>query len=236
VQEVERVVAEQLEYYRARAAEYDQYYERTGSFDRGPGENAAWLDELAQARDGLRLSQLEGRVLELAAGTGWWTEQLAATVQHVVAVDGAAETLEINRQRTRAYPNVELVEADLFAFEPEGSFDAIFFGFWLSHVPTPLFDTFWSKVREWLAPGGTALFIDNLESSAPLIQHRPSDTESELMRRTLNDGREFTIVKTVWTPESLKERLEPAWDITVTATGRFFIYGRATPTFGTSAS
>lgn len=229
MQEVDRVVAEQVEYYRARAAEYDQYYERTGPFDRGPVENHAWLNELTQARDTLRLDQLKGRVLELAAGTGWWTEQLAATARSVVAVDAAAETLEINRRRTHACPNVALVEADIFSFEPEGTFDAIFFGFWLSHVPAALFGTFWSKVRGWLAPGGAALFVDNLESSAPLIQHRPNEAESELMRRRLNDGREFTIVKMEWTPNALRERLEPAWTLTAAATRRFFVYGRATP-------
>ena len=121
MREVDHVVAEQLEYYRARAAEYDQYHERTGPFDRGPEENKAWLDELASARDALRLDQLNGTILELAAGTGWWTEQLAATAHHVVAVDAAAETLAINRQRTRALRNVELVEADVFSPHPIAS-------------------------------------------------------------------------------------------------------------------
>jgi hypothetical protein len=41
------VLHEQLEYYRARAAEYDQWWWRRGRFDRGAELNARWFAEAA---------------------------------------------------------------------------------------------------------------------------------------------------------------------------------------------
>jgi len=41
----------------------------------------------------------QGRVLELACGTGLWTGELVRYAERVVAVDAAPEVLEINRQR-----------------------------------------------------------------------------------------------------------------------------------------
>ena len=229
VADVQRIVDEQIDYYRARAAEYDQYYERSGPFDQGAEHKATWLVELEQATNWLQLDQIQGAVLDVAAGTGWWTSRLAEHATTVTAIDAAGETLEINRARTSAQDNVEHIEVDLFTFEPDRTFDVVFFGFWFTHVPHDLVDTFWSKVASWLAPGGQAMFIDNLESSAPRIQRRPNPGEEELMTRRLNDGREFTIVKTFWTPDALRDRLEPRWRVDAHATEHFFLHGTATP-------
>ena len=38
---------QQLDYYRARAGEYDDWWFRTGRYDRGPVANAAWFAEVA---------------------------------------------------------------------------------------------------------------------------------------------------------------------------------------------
>ena len=41
-------IREQLEYYRARAAEYEQWWLRQGRYDRGEDLNAQWLAEAAE--------------------------------------------------------------------------------------------------------------------------------------------------------------------------------------------
>jgi hypothetical protein len=64
----EILISEQIDYYRARAREYDEWWERLGRYDRGPDENARWFAERAQilaALDGMRL---RGDVLELPPG------------------------------------------------------------------------------------------------------------------------------------------------------------------------
>jgi hypothetical protein len=47
--ETEAILAEQIRYYRARALEYDEWWERLGRYDRGSEESARWFSEQATA-------------------------------------------------------------------------------------------------------------------------------------------------------------------------------------------
>lgn len=224
-----KVLNDQIDYYRHRAPEYDEYYERSGPFDLGPEGNRRWRDEFTQVETWLQGRAFGGRALDVAAGTGWWTAALARSCD-VTALDAAPEMLELNRRRN-AGAKVDYVEADIFAYTPVYTFDTIFFGFWLSHVPAVSFAAFWDRLRAWLAPGGKVLFVDNMESSAPWIQERPADApESELIVRTLNNGRRFTIVKTHWTPDTLTGHLAGlGWNAQLNATEKYFVFGEAVP-------
>src|SRR5687767_12154945 len=110
-------VEEQLAYYRAVADEYEQH-----AID-APGQ-----DELLSAIDSFRPA---GDVLELACGSGIWTEHLQRTARSVTAVDGAPEMLARARSRLGSSAAVRFVEADLFSWHPAGRYDAVFFGFWI---------------------------------------------------------------------------------------------------------
>jgi trans-aconitate methyltransferase len=61
-------------------------------------------------------------------------ERLLGDVTSVTAIDGSPEMLELCQTRV-ADPRVRYVEADLFAWEPERTYDVCFFSFWVSHVP-----------------------------------------------------------------------------------------------------
>ncbi|HEV2107332.1 MAG TPA: class I SAM-dependent methyltransferase, partial [Thermomicrobiales bacterium] len=91
--DVDRTLTEQREYYRARAPEYDQWFLRKGRYDQGPELNQRWFDEVEEVRAALDATRIAGDVLEMAAGTGWWTERLAATAEHLTALDASPETL-----------------------------------------------------------------------------------------------------------------------------------------------
>jgi SAM-dependent methyltransferase len=117
---LEPLLAEQVAYYRARAPEY-----LDGGLDLpGGAELDAALEAFAPAGD----------VLELACGPGTWTGQLLDHAATVTAVDAGPEMLAIARERIDD-DRVSFVLADLFAWRPERRYDAVFFGFWLSHVP-----------------------------------------------------------------------------------------------------
>jgi demethylmenaquinone methyltransferase/2-methoxy-6-polyprenyl-1,4-benzoquinol methylase len=222
---------EQRAYYRARAREYDQWWERTGRFDRGPEANARWFEEAAIAQRALERFDPRGDMLELACGTGIWTEQLAHRVGRLMAVDASREMIEINRRRL-ATGTVEYVQADLFDWAPPaGAFDVCFFGFWLSHVPETRFDRFWETVRAALRPTGRVFFVDSDRSDrSTAADHVLPSEDEETPVRKLGDGSEFRIVKRFYVPERLRRRLaELGWDVDVRSTGEFFIYGSGSP-------
>ena len=120
------VLSEQLDYYRARALEYDKWWLREGRFDRGPEANARWFAETTELERVLERFDPRGGVLELACGTGLWTRHLVQHADSVTAVDAAPEVLAINRVRVHD-DSVRYVEADLFAWTPEDRYDACVF-------------------------------------------------------------------------------------------------------------
>jgi SAM-dependent methyltransferase len=165
-----------------------------------------------------------GRVLELACGTGGFTSDLARHADSLTAVDGAARMLEIAERRVDAR-NVEYVLSDIFEFRPDATYDAVFFGFWLSHVPPTLFEDFWDLVRRSLSPGGRVAFVDEDDRAAGHDDVRSVEGIPAAVRR-LSDGREFEIVKVFWRPDDLEDRLRTCgWDIDVRRVGENYLYG-----------
>ena len=65
-------------YYEARAPEYDDWYLRRGRYARGPVHDTAWNAELDAAGRWLDAQPIQGEIVELAAGTGWWSPLLAS--------------------------------------------------------------------------------------------------------------------------------------------------------------
>jgi 2-polyprenyl-3-methyl-5-hydroxy-6-metoxy-1,4-benzoquinol methylase len=224
------MLQEQIAYYRTRAAEYDEWILRTGRYDRGVNHRIAWQAELAAVGESLREQIVGEDVLELACGTGLWTQQLARLNRRVMAVDASPEAIAINRARTHS-DHVQYVVADLFSGIPvSAQFDAVFFGFWLSHVPADRFDAFWAMVRASLRPNGRVFWIDSLlDPSSTAHDHGPLD-HSGVARRRLNDGREFRVVKMFYEPADLEQRLSrlgfAGW---ARSSGRFFHYGCVSP-------
>ncbi|MGZ4190961.1 MAG: class I SAM-dependent methyltransferase [Solirubrobacteraceae bacterium] len=223
------VLTEQLDYYRARALEYDKWWLREGRFDRGPEANTRWFVETSELERVLERFDPRGDVLELACGTGLWTRRLVEYAESVTAVDAAPEVLAINLARVND-ASVRYVEADLFDWTPDAQYDACVFGFWLSHVPEARFDGFWEMVASALRPDGRVLFIDSArtERSTAADHVLPSGGDDTMTRR-LDDGREFQIVKRFYDPGALEKRLAAlGWRASVATTPVFFIYGTAT--------
>ncbi len=169
-------------------------------------------------------------MLEIAAGTGLWTQRLAPAVQRLTALDAAPETLALNRERLGALAErVSYATADIFSWSPAERFDAIFFGFWLSHVPPERFEGFWARVGDWLTPGGRVFLVDSsYEQTSTARDHQLEGAEATTVERKLNDGQRFRIVKVFYTPETLGGKLaELGWKADLRATPRYFLYGSA---------
>jgi len=168
-------------------------------------------------------------VLELACGTVLWMVELARHATSVTAVDASPEVLEINYARLREAGRetaVRYVEADLFGWRPDAAYDAVSFGFWLSHVPPERFEAFWDLVRSALRPGGRVFFVDSLGPATQDEKMRRSrDPQGHTTIRRLDDGREFRIVKVFYDPATLERRLaQLGWRLSVRAT-EHLLYG-----------
>jgi SAM-dependent methyltransferase len=231
--EASTLLHEQLAYYRARAAEYDQWWLRQGRYDRGPDVNAQWFTEAATVTAALAAFRPAGRILELACGTGIWTERLLPFATRLTALDGSSEMLTINAARVQS-PQVRYVEADLFRWQPAAGdqFDTIFFGFWLSHVPPERFSAFWQLVGACLAPSGRVFFVDSRhEQTSTAVDHTLPEPSATVVQRCLNDGREFRIYKVFYDPADLAERLRRlGWRFDIQQTEHYFLYGSGSRT------
>ncbi len=190
-------------YYDQRADEYDQWYLRQGRFAGRP-DPQVWHAEVELLRGRVR-AFAQGRLLEIASGTGWWTRELAGRAR-VTAVDYAPAMLALARGQLRAQGlRADFVRADAYAlpFAP-GAFERCLFGFWLSHVPLARLPDFLAGVRRSLAPGGLALVLD----SAPVEPGQRPGVEY-LHERVLNDGTRHQVLKVLHTSETLAQVLAP---------------------------
>jgi len=215
---IDALLREQLAYYRAGAREYDNGnrwllnvnsgadWEQT--YRRGYADAVAAIDAVAVGSD----------VLELAGGTGMYTERLARCATRLTVVDASPESLEINRSTVgTARSNVEYVLADIFDWCPPRRYDAVVFAFWLCHVPLARFDSFWRTIDQALGEGGTVVFIDaqaeattpgagQLEGTPDIFAEERLDEEISV--RQLADGSRFRIVRVLWHRSALQARLE----------------------------
>ena len=219
--------ADMIAYYEARAGEYDDWYLRRGRYARGPIHDAAWDAELDGAGTWLDGLPIQGEIVELAGGTGWWSPLLASKGELSI-YDAAAAPLERARERLVAHRlRAHLHVRDAWS-EPDRDVDALFFGFWLSHVPRDRTDAFLALARRWLKPNGIVAFIDSLpDPQSGAADNDPPD--GDLAVRRLADGREFTVVKVFREPAELENALGAAGfrGARVTTTGRFFVLGEA---------
>jgi SAM-dependent methyltransferase len=208
-------------YYAARAAEYDDWYLRRGAHSQGAIADVAFEADLDAATlwlDGLPLS---GEIVELAAGTGWWSPLLAQKGELWI-YDAVEEPLERARARLLAHGLRAHIHVRDAWQEPDRQVDALFTGLWLSHVLRPRLGEFLALCRRWLRPGGTYAFIDE----APGPDYTP--TVNDLQPRQTADGREWMIPKIYYQPAELAAGLRMAdFDDVEITTSRHFLFGHA---------
>ncbi|MEH2191850.1 MAG: hypothetical protein V7K98_04190 [Nostoc sp.] len=66
----DNILQQQIEYYRTRANEYDEWFYRKGRSDRSPEINQRWFNEIAAIESTLHQIGVVDDILELASGTG----------------------------------------------------------------------------------------------------------------------------------------------------------------------
>lgn len=222
------ILQQQIDYYRARAGEYDEWFYRLNRYDQGEALNQQWFDEGEEVAQALRKLGRFERVLELAAGTGIWTIQLAEIADHVTAIDASDEVIALNQQKPKA-TNVVFEKHDLFLWEPTEQYDLVFFSFWLSHVPESLAPEFMAKVARASKPGGSVFIIDSMAASTSTAKNQSIATTDAQQVRRLNDGSTYQIIKIYYQPDQLQKLLMDAgFEAAISTTEHYFIYAHGT--------
>ncbi len=186
------------EYYQRWAPEYEEVYTRLER-----------QSDLLVVRDRLTGWFASKHVLELAAGTGWWTSVLADTATSVTATDVNQATLEVAKMRRRWPPSVHFAVADALAPEAiPGQFDAAFAGFFWSHVPLTEIDTFLERLMRRLLPGSLVAFVDNrlVPGSVHPVARRDKKGNTYQLRH-LADGSSWDVLKNFPEPDEVLTRL-----------------------------
>lgn len=175
-------------YYAARAREYEQIYAKP--------ERQADLRVLEELIPRL----LAGRhILEVACGTGYWTQFLASTAHNILATDVNAEVLEVAAQKGLPPQEVRFQVEDAYALaaSPTSSgFDAAFAGFWWSHLTRQDQQRFLTALQTRLKPGARVVLLDNrfVEGSSTPISERDADGNTYQLR-PLADGSVHKVLK-----------------------------------------
>jgi SAM-dependent methyltransferase len=188
------------EYYRARANEYDAVYDK-------PDRQA----DLSELRAGLPELMTGRHVLEVAAGTGYWTDVYADLAASVVATDVNVATLDVARHRRDWPDTVRFIEVDAFDLrQVEGQFDAAMVGYFWSHVRLEQLGGFLAGLADRLEPGATAVFIDNRyveASNSPVT--RTDEAGNTYQQRQLADGTSWEVLKNFPTIDEIRSALAP---------------------------
>lgn len=168
-------------------------------------------EDLKKLRE-LLCSQLANHdVLEVACGTGYWTESISQVAKSVLATDVNDVVLEAARGKRYRGNNVRLTKTDAFTLEGvSGRFTAAFAGFWWSHIRLNRIAAFLSVLHAQLQPGAVVVFCDNtyVEGSSTPLARTDADGNTYQMRQ-LDDGSTHEVLKNFPTESQLRQTVAP---------------------------
>jgi SAM-dependent methyltransferase len=165
--------------------------------------------DLAKVRE--RIAQLvRGQtVLELACGTGYWTEVIAATAEKVLATDILDDM--IARARTRRLPEGKVAFRRVDGLDlPDdlGTFSCVFIGFWWSHLKRDEQEALLAQLRARRGHDVTLILLDDayVEGSSPTIARTDAQGNTYEIVAT-PDGERFELPKNYPADSALRKRL-----------------------------
>lgn len=170
-------------YYRERAPVYERVYNYSQR-----QKDLRYLEQYIP-------KQFAGRdVLEIAAGTGYWTRFIAGQANSVLATDVTEEALQ-QIDSTKASISTQILDAyDLDQLQTK--YSGFFAGLWLSHVPKEQLTSFISQIHYRILSGAIVMFIDNsIAQCKSLPITSTDDAGNTYQTRTLDNGTEYEVLK-----------------------------------------
>jgi len=187
-----------VSYYKDRAKEYEKIYSKPER-----------QEDLNSAATILQEIFADKQVLEIACGTGYWTEKIAATATTIVATDINETVIDIAAKKDFYKKQVSFELADIYNFPDHNKFESLFGGFIWSHILLQDLDKFLSTVNSLVAPGSTVVFMDNnfVEGSNHPITKKDENGNS-FQTRKLEDNTTHLVLKNFPTEIFLRHKLK----------------------------
>ncbi|HVP07530.1 MAG TPA: class I SAM-dependent methyltransferase [Candidatus Acidoferrum sp.] len=203
------------DYYRARAGEYEQiYYREVPKRRREIDDEVERVAKLVKGKS----------VLDLACGTGYWTQVISRTAKRVTAIDVSGEMLAEAKKKSYVAP-VEFIEADMFSHTFENKpFDIITVGFWFSHQPKQEYESYFKMLLSLLKKNGLIWLIDNNPpAEGANFESAGTDTHgNNFKRRFLESGAQFVILKNYFSRQDLYDIFRPRFDLKSIVYGTYY--------------
>ena len=174
-----------VDYYAKRANEYERIYTK-------PERQA----DLAALKEVLCKTFAGHDVLEIACGTGYWTQIISQTAKSIVATDINEEVLEIAKAKSYGC-DVRFQRANALDLKnSRETFSAGFAAFWWSHLQKSEIGNFLPSFHHQFTCGGLVVFMDNkfVAGSSTPINRSDSEGNTYQLRR-LDDGSLHEILK-----------------------------------------
>jgi 2-polyprenyl-3-methyl-5-hydroxy-6-metoxy-1,4-benzoquinol methylase len=202
------------DYYKERANEYDKIYLKPER-----------QEDLYRTK--LKLHDLfaNKNVLEIACGTGYWTDIIAEWAKSVLAFDINEAVIEIAKKRTSGKKNINYQVSDLYNFTTESKFNSLFGGFIWSHIPLQELDNFLIKVKSLIESDGIIVFMDNnfVEGSNTPISYT-DEKGNTFQTRELENNSSYQVIKNFPTVDFLRNKVSRyAEDINIMMSEYFWI-------------
>lgn len=191
---------ELAQYYADRASEYDAIYAKPERRDNIELLSSFLTEQLSNRR-----------VLEIACGTGFWTQFFGPYTLSTTTTDYNEEVLSIARGRLGAHDNIRVERSDAYSLDNiSGEFDAGIAAFWWSHLEKAKIDRFLQTFHAKLLAGSLVVMTDNIYvegSSTPLS--RTDDKGDSYQLRQLKDGRTYEILKNFPSEAEFRKQIAP---------------------------
>jgi demethylmenaquinone methyltransferase/2-methoxy-6-polyprenyl-1,4-benzoquinol methylase len=191
---------DQITYYSERAKEYEKIYDKPEK-----------QQDIPKVIDYLQKQFYNKVLIEIACGTGYWTQHISKTAKHILATDINEKVIDIAKSKKYGKENVELQLADVFNLPAEiEMYEAAFGGFIWSHIPKQRLSLFLQTLLSVINPGGLIILLDNnyVEGSSTPI-HYTDESGNTYQKRKLMDGSEYSIIKNFPTDEEILSLIKP---------------------------
>jgi ubiquinone/menaquinone biosynthesis C-methylase UbiE len=187
-----------VSYYRDRAEEYEQVYAKPER-----------QDDLATATKALQTIFAGKKVLEIACGTGYWTERIAQSAVSIYATDINETVINVAKRKDISNRQVSFGVADINNFPGGDKYESLFGGFIWSHIKLQDIGEFIRRVNSLVIPGGIVVFMDNnfVENSNLAITNT-DENGNTYQTRQLENGTTHLVLKNFPSEISLRSALK----------------------------